>query len=153
MEDYSSSKRLDYSNKRTDYSAAGTKRSAIDDYSTVPSKRSGGNDYGSSSSKHDYTSSTTSKRDDYKREVEVRHLPVSSGGVGTGGSSGSYVHKSNTSGVASSYVHKNTGNLAGSYGHKNNTSSGAGGRYNDSDRGNNSNYRRGGVEETHSLSQ
>ncbi|KAH8307568.1 hypothetical protein KR044_003451 [Drosophila immigrans] len=154
LEDYSTSKRLEYSNKRGDYgSTTGTKRSAIDDYAAVPSKRSGGSDYVSSSSKHDYQSSTTSKRDDYKREVEVRHLPVSSGGIGAGGSSGSYVHKSNTGGVASSYVHKNnTSNVTSSYGHKNNTSSGSGGgRYNDSDRSNNSNYRRGGVNDTHSI--
>ncbi|XP_060649336.1 LOW QUALITY PROTEIN: SAFB-like transcription modulator [Drosophila nasuta] len=155
LEDYSSSKRLEYSNKRGDYgSTTGTKRGAMDDYGAVPSKRSGGNDYVSSSSKHDYQSSTTSKRDDYKREVEVRHLPVSSGGVGASGSSGSYVHKSNSGGVTSSYVHKNnTGNVTSSYAHKNNTNSGSGGgRYNDSDRSNNSNYRRGGVDDTHSMS-
>ncbi|XP_032592718.1 SAFB-like transcription modulator isoform X2 [Drosophila grimshawi] len=153
LEDYSSSK---YSNKRGEYgSTAGTKRSAIEDYAAVPSKRSGGNEY-ATSSKHDYTSTTTSKRDDYKREVEVRHLPVSSSGVGAGGSTSSYVHKSNAGGGVGSYVHKNnTGNVAGSYGHKNNTSGGAaggGGRYNDTDRSNTSNYRRGAVDDTHSMS-
>ncbi|EDX14285.1 SAFB-like transcription modulator isoform X2 [Drosophila simulans] len=123
LDDYSSSsKRLDYSSKRNDYSSSGSKRGAVDDYTAVPTKRS-----------NDYSASSSSKRDDYKRD-EVRHLPLS-GTVG-GGSSSSYLHKNNTGGGGT-----------GSYVHKNNTSS-TGGRYNDSDRSNTSSYRR---DDSHSL--
>lgn len=103
IDDYTSSKRQDYSSKRDDYSSATNKRSAVDDYPPAPpkrstddySKRSTGDYISSSSSKHDYSSSkrddySSSKpqRDDYKREVELRHIPSSN----TGGSS-TYIHK------------------------------------------------------------
>uniref|UniRef100_A0A1A9UQW7 Uncharacterized protein n=1 Tax=Glossina austeni TaxID=7395 RepID=A0A1A9UQW7_GLOAU len=94
LDDYSSSKRLDFGG------SSGTKRAAIDDFSSVPSKRSSddyskrSNDYiAPSSSKRggidDYGSNTKSTRDDYKRDVEIRHMPSSSSGS---------LHKSSGSG-------------------------------------------------------
>lgn len=52
-------------------SASGSKRSAIDDYSGIPTKRGGGGDY--STSKRDEYVVSKSSRDDYKREVDMRH--------------------------------------------------------------------------------
>lgn len=103
IEDYSSS-----SSKRMDYSSSGAsgKRSAIDDYSAVPTKRStddytkrGADFMAPSSTKRgldDYSSGGKSSRDDYKREVEIRHMPSSSSGVVSGSSyhSSSSLHKS-----------------------------------------------------------
>lgn len=114
IDDYSTSKRTDYSSKRDDYSSASTKRAAVDDYPPVPSKRSSDDyskrsagdyiststkrsidDYSSSNKRDDYSSSKP-PRDDYKREVEIRHIPTS-----------------NNSGGSSSYIHKSTGNRYG----------------------------------------
>lgn len=115
IDDYSSS-----STKRIDYggSGAGTKRSAIDDYTTVATKRST-DDYSkrsadyitSSSSKRsldDYTSGGKITRDDYKREVDMRHMASVVSGV-TGGSSyhsSSSLHKG--SGGSGRYDDRNT---------------------------------------------
>ncbi|XP_036342656.1 SAFB-like transcription modulator [Rhagoletis pomonella] len=127
IDDYSSS------SKRMDYSS-GTKRSAIDDYSVVPAKRSS-DDYGKRSS--EYLSSSSSKRilddygtskssrDDYKREVEIRHVPA----VSNSGSSSFH-----TSRDVSSTIHKATAS-----------------RYLDTDRSSGS-YRRGGIDDIRSSS-
>lgn len=101
---------MDYSS-----SSVGTKRAAIDDYAAVPTKRSSddyskrASDYmtsSSSSSKRgleDYTSAGKSSRDDYKREVEIRHLPSSSSAVAGSSSyhSSSSLHKSSGGGGGS----------------------------------------------------
>ncbi|XP_011176521.1 SAFB-like transcription modulator isoform X2 [Zeugodacus cucurbitae] len=115
IEDFSSSaKRMDYS-KRDDFSSAGTKRSALDDYPVVPTKRSA-DDY------DDYGTNKPS-RDDYKREVEIRHVPPA------GNSNSSSFH---TSRDVSSTVHKANA-----------------GRYVDSERPT-SGYRRGGIDDIRS---
>lgn len=119
---------MDYS-KRDDFSSAGTKRAALDDYPVVPPKRST-DDYGKRN--NDYLASTSSKRiiddygaskssrDDYKREVEIRHVPT------TGNTSGSSFH---TSRDVSSTIHKASA-----------------GRYVDSERST-SGYRRSGIDD------
>ncbi|XP_011208180.3 SAFB-like transcription modulator isoform X1 [Bactrocera dorsalis] len=127
----SSTKRMDYS-KRDDFSSAVTKRAALDDYPVVPPKRST-DDYGKRN--NDYLSSTSSKRiiddygaskssrDDYKREVEIRHVPTA------GNNSGSSFH---TSRDVSSTIHKANA-----------------GRYVDSERST-SGYRRTGIDDIRS---
>ncbi|XP_012161989.1 SAFB-like transcription modulator isoform X2 [Ceratitis capitata] len=133
IEEYSSSsKRMDYS-KRDDFSSASVKRSALDDYPVVPAKRST-DDYGKRS--NDYLSSSSSKRileeygagkssrDDYKREVEIRH-------VAAAGSNSSSFHSSRD---VSSTIHKTSA-----------------GRYGDSERSSSS-YRRGGMDDIRSAS-
>lgn len=97
---------MDYSS-----SGSGTKRSAIDDYTAVPTKRSTDDyskratDYMTSSTTKrggldDYATGSKSSRTDYKREVEIRHLPSSSSAVGGSSSyhSSSSLHKSSGSG-------------------------------------------------------
>ncbi|XP_037944989.1 SAFB-like transcription modulator [Teleopsis dalmanni] len=76
-DDYNStatSKRLDYS-KRDDYTSSSSKRSAIDDYTAVPAKRNT-EDY--ANKRGDYMTGAKSSRDEYKREVEIRHIPSGS---------------------------------------------------------------------------
>lgn len=92
---------------------SGTKRSAIDDYADIPSKRSSddytkrSSDYMGSSSKRgldDYPLGGKSGREDYKREVEIRHLPSSGGGGGSSSyHSSSTMHKSSGGGGSGRY--------------------------------------------------